>query len=106
MRRMSLLLLILGACFPFVLKDGALQLSGRRFLPIGNHEFVADDDPYSVLSFTVRDGKAVQVRSAREGQVIEAARRRSMRDSNVPRAKNRKGQPSPPSDGRSRHTRA
>ncbi len=60
--------------FTFVLKDGALQLFERRLLPIGNHEFVADDDPYSVLSFTVRDGKAVQVRSAREGQVTEAPR--------------------------------
>jgi len=58
----------------FVLKDGALQLSGRRFLPIGNHEFVGDDDPYSIVSFTVRDGKAIQVRHAREGQVTEAPR--------------------------------
>lgn len=55
-------------------QDGTLRLFGAALRPIGNHVFVAADDPYRRVTFTVEDGRVVGFVSEREGQRIVAKR--------------------------------
>ncbi len=58
------------------LEDGALRLGGQTLRPTGEHAFTSAEDPDARVTFTVEDGKAVELRMERQGQVTVAPRTR------------------------------
>ncbi len=56
------------------IEDGILVAAGSRLRPIGNHVFLSAVDDYREITFTLSNGKAVNLRIEREGHVTEAPR--------------------------------
>ena len=60
--------------FPVSVAEGTLRVGGRPLRAIGNHTFVFSTDPYYTMTFTVKDGKSINFRAEREGQITDALR--------------------------------
>lgn len=60
--------------FPVLLSDSKLRIVTRPLSAIGNHTFVFSTDPYYTVTFTVKDGKSINFRAEREGQITDALR--------------------------------
>ncbi len=59
--------LIRDAPLPVTVESGRLSVFGRHYVPIGNHAFIASDDPESRLDFLVGTGGVESARMVREG---------------------------------------
>jgi CubicO group peptidase (beta-lactamase class C family) len=51
-------------------RNNALYAGQIRLLPVGEHTFVADGDPYHHYRFSVRDGQVIGLQIEREGRLI------------------------------------
>ena len=60
--------------FPVSVAEGTLRVGGRPLRAIGNHTFFFSNDPYYTVTFTVKDGKSINFRAEREGQITDALR--------------------------------
>ncbi len=60
--------------FVFTVRDGALFANGARLVAVGNHRFVAADDPDRTFTFEVTRDQAVSVVAEREGATQAAPR--------------------------------
>lgn len=60
--------------FPVSVAEGTLRVGGRPLRAIGNHTFIFSNDPYYTVTFTVKDGKSINFRAEREGQITDALR--------------------------------
>lgn len=56
------------------IEDGILVAGRSRLRPIGNHVFLSMVDDFHEITFTIENGKAVALRTEREGHVTEAPR--------------------------------
>ena len=56
------------------LVDGELRMRGARLVPLGDHRFVMESDPYAPITFTMEDDIAVSMTLEREGSTTVAPR--------------------------------